>query len=53
MAEKEDELLSKKAVEDKRLVKLVTDDLRDHIRSLEEQVSMTQKTQAKQDSIEK
>ena len=41
MAEKEDELLARKAVEDKRLVKLAADDLRDHIRSLEEQVSLT------------
>jgi hypothetical protein len=36
IAEKEDELLSKKAIEEKRIVKLVGDDINEQIKVLEE-----------------
>lgn len=53
IVEKEDELLTKKGLEEKRVVKFVSDDIKDQIRILEEQFNLAQLTQTKQDSIEK
>lgn len=38
--EKEDELLNKKGAEEKRVVKLVCDDIKDQIRSAEEHFNL-------------
>ena len=51
--EKEDELLTRKQTEEKRVVKAVCDDIKDQIKSLEESFNITQATQAKQEGIEK
>lgn len=51
--EKEDELLNKKQAEEKRVVKLVCDDIKEQIRNLEEQFHFAQNTQNKQEAIEK
>ncbi len=53
VGEKEDELSQKRTVEERRLVKLVNDDLKDHIRVLEEQYNVAHATTAKQEEIEK
>jgi chromosome segregation ATPase len=51
--EKEDELLQKKGNEEKRVVKLVYDDIKDQIKMGEEHFNIAQATQVKQDAIEK
>lgn len=53
VTEKEDELVMNKQGEEKRIVKLVNDDLKEQIRSLEEQFNIAQATQVKQEEIEK
>lgn len=53
IAEKEDELVNKKATEEKRVVKLVCEDIKDQIKQAEEQFAIAQNTQVKQDAIEK
>ena len=44
IVEKEDELLNKKGAEEKRVVKLVCDDIKDQIRSAEEHFNLAQST---------
>jgi hypothetical protein len=51
--EKEDELLAKKEMDEKRAAKLVNDDIREQIRALEEQFNVANATQAKQEEIER
>lgn len=53
LSEKEDELLNRKVNEEKRVVKIVTEDVKDQIRSLEEQCNLNQIIQNKQENIEK
>ena len=53
IVEKEDELVTKKSTEEKRVVKLVCDDIRDQVQLAEEYFHIAQNTQVKQDSIEK
>ena len=53
VAEKEDDLAAKKQLEEKRIIKLVNEDVKDQIRSLEEQLNVAQATQVKQEEIEK
>lgn len=53
IVEKEDELLNKKGGEEKRVVKLVGDDIKDQIRLMEENYNLAQNTSVKQEAIEK
>eukprot|EP00347_Sterkiella_histriomuscorum_P021445 403333951 len=53
IVEKEDELINKKANEEKRVVKLVGDDIKDQLRQTEEAYQLAQTTQTKQEAIEK
>lgn len=41
-SEKEDELLTKKATEEKKVMKVVCEDIKDQIRLLEEQFNLAQ-----------
>ena len=43
----------KKQIEERRIVKLVNDDIKDQIRALEEKFNIDHATQAKQEEIEK
>lgn len=47
IAEKEDEIIAKKIQEEKRIVKLVADDIKDQIRHTEEQFNIAENTQNK------
>ncbi len=53
LTEKEDELLQKKSGEEKRVVKLVQEDLKEQVKATEEQLNLAQTTQLKQEAIEK
>ena len=50
--EKEDELRARKEGEEKRISKIVNDDIREQIRTLEEQFNVANATQGKQEEIE-
>ena len=50
--EKEEELRATKANEERRIAKVVTDDIREQIRALEEQFNVATATQTKQEEIE-
>ena len=50
--EREDELRGRKQAEEKRVCKVVNDDIREQIRALEEQFNVANATQGKQEEIE-
>lgn len=53
ISEKEDEIVTKKGAEEKRIVKLVGDDVKDQIRQTEEHFNLAETTRLKQEAIEK
>ena len=52
LQEKEDELRERKQTEEKKICKIVNDDIREQIRALEEQFNVANATQGKQEEIE-
>ena len=53
LSDKEEELLQKKAGEEKRVVRLIYEDIKDQVKGTEEQLALAQTTQLKQEAIEK